>query len=128
MHTVLLKVTSAFVMAGEIVAPARKGKPPTLAEATKSEAKDLLRRGKAVLATDEDVKAAGLVVSSGTQDAPLHPVIEAHQQDREEQEAERQAEAEAASAASEEISSEGAAKAEETPAEAEKPRKSRKQK
>lgn len=96
MQTVLLKVTSAIVIAGDIISPAKPGKPPKLAEVTKSEAKDLLRRGKAVLATDEDVRAAGVTASSGIRESLLHPVIEAHQQDLEEQEAERQAEAQGA--------------------------------
>lgn len=85
-------------MSGTILVPARHGQPPTLAEVTTSEARDLLRRGKAEIATDEDVRAAGLVIASDTQEAPLHPEIEAYQQDRKEQEAEKQQEAAEAAA------------------------------
>lgn len=46
--TVMLKVTSAFLVGGEV---ARKGE---VVEVTTAEAKDLLHRGKAVLATAAD--------------------------------------------------------------------------
>lgn len=46
--TVMLKVTSAFMVGGEV---ARKGE---VVEVTTAEAKDLLHRGKAVLATAAD--------------------------------------------------------------------------
>ena len=46
--TVMVKVTSAFLVDGEV---ARKGE---VVEVTTAEAKDLLHRGKAVLATAAD--------------------------------------------------------------------------
>lgn len=46
--TVMLKVTSAFLVGGEV---ARNGE---VVEVTTAEAKDLLHRGKAVLATAAD--------------------------------------------------------------------------
>jgi hypothetical protein len=51
-QSVLLKVSSAFVLDGSVVT---KGE---LVEVTNAEAKRLLARGKADLATDKDVKAA----------------------------------------------------------------------
>lgn len=47
-NTIFLKLTSAIVVGGEVV------KPPALIEVTESEAKALLHRGKAEVATDHD--------------------------------------------------------------------------
>lgn len=52
MKTIWLKVTSAIVVGGEIAAPGE------LVEVTESEAKNLLHRGKAELATAEDLPVA----------------------------------------------------------------------
>lgn len=96
METVFLKLTSAIVVAGDVV------KPPAVVEVTRREARDLLNRGKAVLATEKD---GAPVVRSETREAPLHPDIQAHEDDRAEQkrehEAELQAEAEALASAGE---------------------------
>jgi len=48
MKTVHLKLTSAIAVGGHVI------KPPSIVEVTEGEAKDLLHRGKAVLATEED--------------------------------------------------------------------------
>jgi hypothetical protein len=52
LETVILKVTSAIVVGGEVM---RAG---DLVEVTRSEAKDLLHRGKAELATEADAPKA----------------------------------------------------------------------
>ena len=51
MEMVAVKVTSAFMVGGEIA------RPGEIVEVTNSEAKDLLHRGMAVLATAEDEPA-----------------------------------------------------------------------
>ena len=51
MEMVAVKVTSAFMVGGEIA------RPGEIVEVTNSEAKDLLHRGMAVLATEEDEPA-----------------------------------------------------------------------
>lgn len=82
-----LKLTAAIVIAGQIV---RAG---GLVEVTPSEARDLIRRGKAV--PDNSDKAADVVSAAADESAataPLHPVIAQHQQE----EAERAAAAAAA--------------------------------
>lgn len=52
MKTIWLKVTSAIVVGGDIA------KPGELVEVTQTEAKNLLHRGKAELATAEDLPVA----------------------------------------------------------------------
>lgn len=52
-EAVMLKVSSAFVLDGEVV---KKGE---LIETTDAEARRLLARGKVELATDDEVKPAG---------------------------------------------------------------------
>lgn len=52
MNTVLMKLTSAIVVGGEVV------KPPAIVEVSNAEAADLARRGKAVAATEDDVPTA----------------------------------------------------------------------
>lgn len=52
MKTIWLKVTSAIVVGGDIA------KPGELVEVTQGEAKNLLHRGKAELATAEDLPEA----------------------------------------------------------------------
>lgn len=47
-ESIALKVTSAFLVGGEVATPGE------IVEVTVSEAKDLLQRGKAVLAVAED--------------------------------------------------------------------------
>jgi len=72
-NTVILKLTHAIVIAGQVIGTGR------LIEVTRQEAKDLLHRGKAVL-HDEDV-GDDEVTSSGTIERELHPEIAAHQED-----------------------------------------------
>lgn len=73
-NTVILKLTHAIVIAGQVVGTGR------LIEVTQQEAKDLLHRGKAVV-HDEDV-GEDEVTSSGTAERELHPDIAAHNDDR----------------------------------------------
>jgi len=62
--TVILALTSAIAIAGEVLKPGTRDKP-TLIEVTTEEAKDLLRRGKAVL-HDHDPESGNSVFSGGT--------------------------------------------------------------
>lgn len=82
-ETVTLKLTSTIAIGGQVI------KPPSLVEVTRSEAKNLLRRGKAILATIEDVEAIEVdgtpMAKSNTKEPPLHPDIALFQQDRDEQ-------------------------------------------
>lgn len=61
--TVILALTSAIAIAGEVLKPGTPGKP-TLIEVSQEEAKDLLHRGKAVL-HDHDPESGNAVFSSG---------------------------------------------------------------
>lgn len=72
-NTVILKLTHAIVIAGQVVGTGR------LVEVTHSEAKDLLRRGKAEL-HDQELDADADVTASGTTEPELHPEIAAHQE------------------------------------------------
>lgn len=54
MKSYILKVVSAIAVGGEIVPASKPGKAPNLIEVSEAEAKNLLHRGKAVLATEED--------------------------------------------------------------------------
>jgi hypothetical protein len=83
--TVILKLVCAVVIAGEVL---RAG---SLVEVTESEAKDLLRRGKAE-PHSHDPESGETVTSSGTNERDLHPAIAAHQEDRDSQAAERDGE------------------------------------
>ena len=78
--TVFLKLTHAIVVAGEVIGAGK------LIEVTEREARDLLNRGKAKLATlgDGETPAA----SSGTVERPLHPDVAAYELDRAGQDAE----------------------------------------
>lgn len=72
-NTITIKVTSAFCVRGDIAMPG------TLVEVAVDEAKDLLHRGKAELATEDDAPkvaprplAVGETVADDeTEDAPL---------------------------------------------------------
>lgn len=88
--TLILRLTSAIALAGVVI---RAGE---LVEVTVAEAKDLLRRGKAELA-NADADGAE-VFASNTVEAPLHPAIEAFQQDNADRAAEAAAEAAQAAA------------------------------
>lgn len=79
--TLILRLTSAIALAGAVI---RAGE---LVEVTVAEAKDLLRRGKAELA-NADADGAE-VVASNTVEPPMHPAIEAFQQDNADRTAER---------------------------------------
>jgi hypothetical protein len=61
--TVILALTSAIAIAGEVLKPGTRDKP-TLIEVTTEEAKDLLRRGKAVL-HDHDPESGNSVLATG---------------------------------------------------------------
>lgn len=70
MKTIWLKVTSAIVVGGEIAMPGE------LIEVTQAEAKNLLHRGKAELATAEDLPEAEdqeLAQDDEPLPAPLQP-------------------------------------------------------
>ncbi|MCX9104006.1 hypothetical protein [Aeromonas veronii] len=54
MKSYILKVVSAIAMGGEIIPASKPGQAPNLIEVSEAEAKNLLHRGKAVLATEED--------------------------------------------------------------------------
>lgn len=69
MNTVTLKLTAAIVVAGQVL------RPGSLVEVTESEAKDLLRRGKAVVATAADGVEVDAASDAG--DATLNPEIQA---------------------------------------------------
>lgn len=85
--TVVLKVVSAIAVAGQVI------RPGGLVEVTESEAKNLLHRGKCVVATEDDgVEEVDAVTV--TPAAPLNPEIEAANED-----AKRRAEEAAAAAA-----------------------------
>lgn len=104
MKTHLLLLTAAVVIGGTIC---RSG---DVVEVTDGEARDLLHRGRAKLATagDADIVAASAGVTNG--EAPLNADLAAHNEDREEQRqeaAQEAADAEAAAAAA----NAGAAKA-----------------
>lgn len=71
MKTVILKLTSAIVVAGQVI------RPGNLVEVTESEARDLLHRGKATVATQEDADAAEPAAVTDADDAPLNPAVEA---------------------------------------------------
>jgi hypothetical protein len=62
-ETFVLKLTSAIVMDGEIITK------DNLVEVTEREAKNLLARGKAVLADDKESKAATADLNDMTVDA-----------------------------------------------------------
>lgn len=62
-ETFVLKLTSAIVMDGEIVTK------DNLVEVTEKEAKNLLARGKAVLADEKEAKAATADLNDMTVDA-----------------------------------------------------------
>lgn len=68
--TVILKLTHAIVIAGQVVGTGR------LVEVTRREAVDLLNRGKAVV-YEGDIDGDEDVPSSGGSDTGLHPDIEA---------------------------------------------------
>lgn len=84
MKTQILKLTRPIMMGGRV-------RPiDTIIEVSVAEARDLIRRDRAVphvLGDDEDA------IASDATDAPLHPAIQAHEDDRVEQAAERAAEA-----------------------------------
>ena len=75
MKTIVLKLTSAIVVGGQIVTAG------SLVEVTEGEAKNLLARGKAVPATasDERAPAASSLVRD---DAPLNPEVAAFNADQ----------------------------------------------
>ena len=75
--TVILKLVCAIGLAGEVL---RAG---TLVEVTTSEAKDLLRRGKAVVVHEDDIEDDAHVVQSGGTDTGLHPDLSAYNDDQE---------------------------------------------
>lgn len=62
-ETFVLKLTSAIVMDGEIITK------DNLVEVTEREAKNLLARGKAVLADEKEAKAAAADLNDMTVDA-----------------------------------------------------------
>ncbi len=68
MNTLILKLTSAIVIAGEVL---RAG---SLVEVTRSEARDLLARGKAEL-HNAAPEADDVIVSSGSAETELHPAL-----------------------------------------------------
>lgn len=75
MEMVAIKVTSAFMVGGEIA------RPGEIVEVTNAEAKDLLHRGMAVLATADDEPAAVEVdaepeAETVETDAPAEPEAE----------------------------------------------------
>lgn len=72
MKTVVLKVVSCIAVAGQVV------RPGELIEVTESEAKNLLHRGRCVVATEADgapATSSDGAVAGG--DGPLNPEIEA---------------------------------------------------
>lgn len=71
MKTVILKLTSAIVVAGQVI------RPGNLVEVTESEARDLLHRGKAVVATEADAGDAEPAAVTDGDEAPLNPEVEA---------------------------------------------------
>jgi hypothetical protein len=97
MKTVVLKVVSAIAVAGQVVTPGE------LIEVTQSEAKNLLHRGKCVVATEADgAPAASSAGADAGGDGPLNPELSdfaAEQARIAEENARVQAEAEADAAA-----------------------------
>lgn len=72
-----LKLTAAVVIGGQIVRAGR------LVEVTPSEARDLIRRGKAVRDTsDEPADAVSIAAGDSFAEAPLNPAIALFQQDQ----------------------------------------------
>lgn len=69
MKTVILKLTAAIVVAGQVV------KPPAMVEVTEGEARDLLHRGKARIATEHDVEPVS--ARTLTEDAEPNPEVAA---------------------------------------------------
>ena len=76
MKTVILKLTSAIVIAGDVL---RAG---SLVEVTRGEARDLLSRGKAEL-HEHDAESDEPVTSSGGTDPDLHPDLASYNADQE---------------------------------------------
>jgi len=87
---VILKLTSAIVVAGQVI------KPPALVEMTDSEARNLLHRGKAVVATEADGVASAV---TDTVAGALNPELPDFEADAAARLAEDLAEAEAEDAA-----------------------------
>lgn len=65
--TFFLKLTHCLAIAGEVC------NPGTIVEVLEHEAKDLLGRGKAALATEDDVKNADAGGEGATQQPPAQP-------------------------------------------------------
>lgn len=63
----IVKLTGVVAIGGQI------RRPGELIEASESEAKGLILRGKAVAATQEDVDGAPTIMATGTVDRPTGP-------------------------------------------------------
>lgn len=73
-RTVTLTVTNKIVkIVGVLAIGGLIRKPGEIIEASLTEANDLIRRGKAVAATEAEVDAAETIVATGTIDQPTGP-------------------------------------------------------
>lgn len=77
MNTILMKLTGAIVVGGEVV------KPPAIVEVSPAEAANLARRGKAVPATEDDAptvtvphEGGDAVLEGASDDNPVDAQIE----------------------------------------------------
>ncbi|CAN7353252.1 hypothetical protein LJR143_001866 [Pseudoxanthomonas sp. LjRoot143] len=73
-RTVSLIVTNKVVrMTGTVAIGGEVRRPGVIVEASLNEANDLIRRGKAVPATEAEVESAETIVATGTIDQPAGP-------------------------------------------------------
>ena len=63
----VVRITGTVAIGGQV------RRPGAIVEASLTEANDLIRRGKAVAATEAEVEAAETVIATGTIDQPTGP-------------------------------------------------------
>jgi len=63
----IIKLTGTVAISGQVRVPG------TIVEASQTEAKELILRGKANPATQEDVDGAATIIATGTIDSPTGP-------------------------------------------------------